>query len=202
MLTRTNSSTSPGPAPAETGRHVPGEVGVWVFILGEMVVFATLFVTYLSYRAADPGLFAASQMTLNRTSGVILTLILLSASFLVVLAVRAVRAGAPHLARRLILAAIGCGAMFIALKALEYHDKVAHGLTPQTNDFYMLYFVLTGLHLFHVVLGLVVLVILYRLAGKPHLSPVRFGFVEGGACFWHMVELLWIVLFPLLYLVR
>ena len=167
-----------------------------------MAVFAALFVTYLQYRAGEPGLFAASQATLDRRNGVILTLVLLSASFLVVLAVRAVRAGLPRLAQRLILAAAGCGALFVVLKALEYHDKVAHHLTPQTNDFYMLYFVLTGLHLFHVVLGLVVLAILYRLAGKPHLSPVRFGFVEGGACFWHMVDLLWIVLFPLLYLVR
>jgi nitric oxide reductase NorE protein len=73
--------------------------------------------------------------------------------------------------------------------------------TPNQNAFYLYYFILTGLHLFHVFIGIVVLVLLLTQAGKPDLSVNRMAFVEGGACFWHLVDLLWIVLFPLLYLV-
>jgi nitric oxide reductase NorE protein len=100
------------------------------------------------------------------------------------------------------LAAIGCGVVFSANKYFEWGAKVTEGLTPATNNFYMLYFILTGLHFFHLIVGLAVLVFLVRTARLPKLSPARFGVSEGGACYWHMVDLLWIVLFPLLYFVR
>lgn len=186
----------------DVGPHVPGEVGAWVFIFGEMLVFATLFVTFLHYRAKDPALFEVSQRTLNQTSGAILTLVLLSASFLVVMAVRAERRGLAQMAQRFLLGALICGLAFSVLKFLEYHEKLGHHITPETNDFYMLYFVLTGLHWAHVIVGSAVLGILYRRTGRGNPSPHRLAFIEGGACYWHMVDVLWIVLFPLLYLVR
>lgn len=100
------------------------------------------------------------------------------------------------------MAGVGVGACFVGIKAIEYHQKIAAGLTPNTNDFYMWYYAITGLHLAHVILGLVVLTVLSRLARTAQPTAGRISVFEGGACFWHMVDLLWIVIFPLIYLVR
>ena len=189
--------------PSRRGRHVPGEAGLWVLLFGDMVVFTVLFTVYIHHRGHNMVLFAASQEHLNRSLGAINTLVLLASSILVVFATHAFRNGhLRHKAPRLTIAAIGVGACFVVIKAIEYHEKVAAGITPTTNDFYTWYYALTGLHLVHVVLGLVVLTVLSRLARKPEPSSGHVAFFEGGACFWHLVDLLWIVIFPLLYLVR
>jgi nitric oxide reductase NorE protein len=183
-------------------RHVPGEPGTWIFIFGDMLVFGVLFATYLYYRGEDAGLFNRSQEALDPAFGAVNTLLLLISSLLVVLAVRSVRHGLPTVAPRLIAGAFACGIGFSAMKIVEYSDKIGHDLTPATNDFFMYYFVLTGLHWFHLLLGLAVLTYLFALSRKRSLTPRQFAFYEGGACFWHMIDLLWIVLFPLLYLVH
>lgn len=188
--------------PSRTDSHVPGEVGLWVLIFGEMLVFATLFLTYLYYRGKEPRLFAASQKELNQWTGLALTLVLITGSFLVVLAVQAVQRGLRRVARRLLLGAIGCGLAFSVLKILDYREKFRHRITPETNTFYTLYFVLTGIHWFHLILGLVALTVLYRLLRKPEQSDSQMILIEGGACYWHMVDLIWIILFPLVYLIR
>jgi nitric oxide reductase NorE protein len=106
------------------------------------------------------------------------------------------------LAQRLIAGAFLCGVAFIVIKVFEYSERIAAQQIPSTNGFYLLYFVLTGLHLFHLIIGLGVLTSLFFLARKPSLSEHQWAFFEGGACFWHMVDLLWLVLFPLIFLVR
>jgi nitric oxide reductase NorE protein len=184
-------------------RHVPGEPGIWIVLFGDMGVFAILFSVYLHQRGRSRDLFEHSQEALNRTFGAINTLVLLTSSLLVFLAVRALRRERwRHLAPRLFLGGAAVGVCFVAIKALEYHEKIAAGITPKTNDFFMYYFVLTGLHLAHVIIGLSVLVALWRLARNPVRISNRMVVFEGGGCFWHMVDLLWIVIFPLLFLVR
>ncbi|MDX1875102.1 cytochrome c oxidase subunit 3 [Mycolicibacterium sp. 120266] len=183
-------------------RRLPAEEGVWVFVFGDMTVFAMLFGVYMYYRGQDPALFDTSQKGLNQTFGVVNTLVLLTSSLLVVNAVRAVRAGARPLARWLIYAAMACGVIFVANKTLEYADKIAHGITPATNQFFMYFYVMTGLHLVHVLLGLALLGLIVKLTHKPVLGDRDVGYLEGAACFWHMVDLLWIVIFALLYLVK
>lgn len=183
-------------------RHLPGEVGVWVFIFGDMCVFAVLFATFLMYRARDPGLYNQSQKALDQDIGAANTVLLLTSSLLVFTAVCAVRRRHSGLATRLVAGAIACGLGFSALKYVEYSEKITHGLTPATNEFFMYYFVLTGLHWFHLLVGLAVLTGLLFLARKRELNDKQLAFFEGGACFWHMVDLLWIILFPLLYLVK
>lgn len=174
-----------------------------LLLFGDMVVFMVLFAVYLNRRAQDKELFASSQDALNRSFGAVNTVILLTSSVLVVFAVRAMRSDRlRHLASPLVLAGVVVGAGFVVVKVLEYHEKIAAGITPSTNDFFMYYFVLTGLHLAHVVIGLAVLVALSRLARVAEPSRTQLAFFEGGACFWHMVDLLWIVIFPLLFLVR
>lgn len=183
-------------------RRTPGEEGTWIFILGDMCVFAVFFTVYMHARGQHPALYGASQNTLNRNLGALNTVLLLISSLLVVTAVRAYRAGLPKLANWLFPAAFLCGIGFIVVKVFEYHEKISAGINPNTNTFYMYYFLLTGLHLFHLIIGLIVLTILWRLSRKPQLTKNQLSFFEGGACFWHMVDLLWLVLFSLLFLVR
>jgi nitric oxide reductase NorE protein len=184
-------------------RHVPGEPGVWVLLFGDMTVFTVAFGVYLHARGQDPELFAESQNALNRNFGAVNTLVLLTSSLLVVLAGRALRNDRwRQLAPRLTLSGAAVGACFVVIKVFEYHQRVAGGDTPSTNEFFMYYFVLTGLHLVHVVAGLAVLLTLSRLVRRPDLTTTHIAFFEGGSCFWHMVDLLWIVIFPLIFLVR
>jgi nitric oxide reductase NorE protein len=184
-------------------RHVPGEPGIWVLLFGDMAVFTILFGVYLHRRGENKQLFAQSQDALNRTFGAVNTLVLLTSSLLVVFAVLALRNERwRHLAQRLTFGGVVVGSCFVVIKVFEYHEKIAAGITPSTNEFYMYYFVLTGLHLAHVIIGLGVLVVLSRIARKPEPTRTHLAFFEGGGCFWHMVDLLWIVIFPLLFLVR
>lgn len=184
------------------GRHVPGEAGIWIFILGDMTVFALLFGVYVDARSKDPALFDRGQAALDQDYGAVNTLLLLTSSILVVMAVRALMAGSARPARLLVLGALACAAGFCVTKYLEWSDHLSHGLKPATSDFWTYYYVLTGLHLFHLLIGMGVLTFILVQTRRPVLSAGRLAFVEGGACFWHMVDLLWIVLFPLIYLVR
>ncbi len=182
--------------------RVPGEVGLWVLIFGDMVVFAVMFISFLVQRAQAPELFRRGQDTLDRDLAALNTLVLLTSSLLVVLAMRAIRAEALRRAPLLVGGAVICGLGFVAIKAAEWGEKIHAGLTPATNEFYSYYFVLTGLHLAHVVIGIGVLLVLLVRSRRPLSGPGSLRVVEGCACFWHMVDLLWIMLFPLVYLVR
>jgi len=195
------NGSAPERAPAKK-RHIPGEVGVWVFIFGDMTVFALLFGVFIYYRGKQPLIFQHSQHELHRYFGAINTLLLLSSSLCVVTAVRAIRAQMRRLAPVLIGIAFVCGALFLMNKGLEWGSLLSAGHKPATNNFYMYFFVLTGIHAFHLTIGMGVLVTLFILSRKPELTKGQWAFVEGGACFWHMVDLLWIVLFAILYLVH
>ncbi|MCW2831518.1 MAG: cytochrome c oxidase, subunit [Aeromicrobium sp.] len=180
---------------------MPGEEGTWVFLFGDMLVFGVFFGTFMYQRSLDPELFDESRQTLSLGIGLTNTLILLTSSLLVVTAIRAMRVGQGGAARRLLIGAIACGLAFAGLKAIEYTIKIRDGHTPTDNDFYLYYFILTGLHLLHVVVGVIVLTLMTTQARSVGPDHRRWPLVEGGACFWHLVDLLWIVLFPLLYLV-
>ncbi|KMO67673.1 cytochrome c oxidase subunit 3 [Mycolicibacterium chlorophenolicum] len=184
-----------------TARRVPGESGTWVFLFGDMAVFGAFFVTFLVERASAPAVFDAARTTLHIGVGVVNTLVLLTSSLLVVLALGAMRAGQRAVATRAVAAAIVCGIGFIALKVSEYVSLAAAGHGPGANHFYLYYFILTGLHLFHVCLGLGALTFVLTQTRRAELSTTRTALVEGAACFWHLVDLLWIFLFALLYLV-
>lgn len=173
-----------------------------MLLFGDMTVFAVLFGAYLQQRGHEPNLFAHAQDALSRDVGAANTVILLSSSLLVVHATRAADGSLNRHAPRLLVGAMMLGLAFVGLKAWEYTDLVASGITPHTNDFFMYYFALTGLHLAHLAVGLVVLTALLMLSRRKHLTTSQFAFVEGGACFWHMVDLLWLIIFPLVFLVR
>lgn len=183
-------------------RRIPGEVGVWLLILVDMSVFALLFIVYLHYRNMDPALFNESQALLNGTIGFANTILLLTSSFCVARCVHIAR-GAPGPNRGVgwLIGACACGIAFVVSKVFEYADKADHGIALDTNDFFMFYYVLTGLHLLHVLIGLGLLGILWMKARKGFTTVGDVMFLEGSTVYWHMVDLLWIVIFPLLYLI-
>jgi nitric oxide reductase NorE protein len=188
-------------AVAPPDRRIPGETGTWVFLFGDMLVFGAFFATFMVERAKAPEVFDVSRKTLHLGVGLTNTLVLLTSSLLVVVALGALRSGASKIARSALLAALACGAIFLGLKVFEYHSLVTAGHGVGANHFYLYYFILTGVHLLHVCVGMAVLTVLLAATRPPELSATRLAVVEGGACFWHLVDLLWIVLFPLLYLV-
>lgn len=162
------------------------------------MIFALLFGSFMSARRGDLGAFEAARKVLSYQHGGVNTLLLLTSSWCVVMALRAARSGLEANARRFLGAAVLCGLGFVASKAWEYIAEVSGGHAHGT--FFMYYFMLTGIHLAHVVIGTAVLLLFWIKWRKapPSATP---GF-ETAAVFWHMVDLLWVVLFPLLYLLR
>jgi nitric oxide reductase NorE protein len=183
-------------------RRLPGVEGVWVFIGADSVIFAILFLTFMQDRLKNPGLFEASRQTLNMHLGGIDTLILLTSSLSVALAIQALKRDLIDLVPRYLLGGVLTGLMFVVSKSVEYFQKFAHGLMPGTNPFYMWYFTLTGIHLAHVLLGTSLLTFLWIRSRRGAYSSSHRAMPESVASFWHLVDLLWIVLFPLLYLIR
>lgn len=190
-----------GSEEAPTAKKMPGEEGIWFFIFGDLMVFAAFFLTYLYYRAQNPSLFNEAQRQLTAPYGLINTLLLLTSSWFVAQGVNAVRQGQLALARKLIAGGFAFGAGFVGIKIIEYSEKFSAGITVLTNDFFMFYFMYTGIHLLHVFIGLGVLFFLFSLACKETATE-HIGSFESGAAFWHLVDLLWIILFALLYLVK
>ncbi len=173
---------------------------MWVMVLGDLVIFGAYFVIFMVYRAMSPQQFLEAQQHLNLTIGALNTVVLLTSSWFVARSVLAARAGAHSAALRLILLGGGCGALFIAIKAYEWSTKIVEGHTIAGSEFFMFYYMLTGVHLFHVVLGLVIMGIVVRDMRNPRKR--RMSMIESGATYWHMVDLLWVVIFALLYVMR
>lgn len=182
--------------------HIPGEAGLWILIFGEMSFFAALFASYLLALNGDPAGFAVGQDRLDRAIGTANTLLLLTSSLFVAQGVGAAKAGDCGRAPRLFAAGLACGLGFIALKAVEYAELFAHGIAIDSHPFFAYYFGLTALHLGHVIIGCGLLAALARTTRRPFVRPAHMALMESAGCFWHMVDLLWIVIFPLLYLVR
>jgi nitric oxide reductase NorE protein len=183
-------------------RHMPGEEGIWIFIFGDMLVFSLFFITYLYYRGQNAALFTASQLHLNLAFGVINTFFMLTSSWFVATAVQTARKGRSTKTSRCFALAFLCGLGFVVVKYFEYSEKIHMGITPNTNDFFMYYYIFTGIHLLHVIIGMGVLVFLARISRVASFNERTVRNLESGGSFWHVVDLLWIVLFALFYLVK
>ena len=179
-------------------RRVPGEPGIWVLVFADLLVFTALFAAFLVNRGQEPDLFRAGQEQLSQASGIFNTLLLVTSSLFVFRGVRALHDGGGRSARRAFVGAIACGVAFVVSKYLEYSDKSADGVGPSSDEFFQYFYLMTGLHLFHVVIGLGALVYM-ALQSRGARTRRRLMAVEVGATYWHMVDLLWIVLFALLY---
>lgn len=193
MLTQSDSQTQATPA------HLPGDGHMWVMVLGDLVIFGGYFIIFMIYRTMHPDEFLRAQQHLDITIGVVNTVILLTSSCLVARAVLAARAGRHETAVLLTYAGGVGGLMFMACKGYEWVVKIRAGHT-NSEMFYSFYYVLTGVHLIHVLIGLIALGVIVRELRNP--SRRRASVVESSAVYWHMVDLLWVIIFGLLYVVR
>ncbi len=179
---------------------VPGETGMWVLILGDLMMFGLFFATFTYYRNQDLAVFQAARTALAPALGALNTVLLLTSSLFLARGVNAYRNGAAAAGRLQVLLAWLLGLGFVIDKIIEYRGLGAQALGPGSNDFFLFYFMLTGIHLAHVLIGLGVLWWIRARMTRPDLTHGNIAAVECGALFWHMVDLLWIVLFALLYL--
>ena len=181
----------------------PGDLAIWFFILAELLAFAVFFSAYAFARANDVALFNEMQQQVDRNLGAINTVFLITASWCVARAVHAVtRRGENRIASHWLLGGIFCGAGFLVVKMFEYSAKFGAGITLSTNTFWMFYLSLTFFHFMHVILGMVILCVLWVQTRKGGYGPKNANGLESGAAYWHMVDLVWIVLFPLVYVMR
>lgn len=190
------------PTEITVAERLPGYLVIWAFILAEMLIFAVLFASYAFARVDNVELFNLSQQTLDRNAGAINTLLLVTGSWFVVLAVQATHRDDSRVASRNIALGFLCGAGFLAIKVYEYAVKFGEGISFSTNTFYKFYFWMTFFHFMHVILGMVVLAILWVNARQGAYGSRDAQGLKSGAAYWHMVDLLWIVLFPLVYVMR
>ncbi len=195
-----HAQTHPIAAPAQAA--LPGDSGVWVFIFADMCAFAVFFLLFAAGRIAQPELYETSRQQLDLTLGLVNTLILLTSGAFMAAAARQARAGAWALARRSLVLTLAVGSLFGVSKLFEWGAKFEHGIGLTTNEFFTYYFVFTGIHFLHFVIGIgVLLVLIARSDGRANPAG-QLRWIEAGGAYWHMVDLLWIVLFAMLYLLR
>ena len=192
---------SPESSAADPARkHIPGEVGIWLFVAGDLLVFAVFFIVIAMGHVEQPEVFTQARASLDMWVGVLNTLLLLTGSWFVAVGVEKCRSTGKPVATHYFSLAVLCGLIFVANKSFEWGDKISAGFTPATNDFYMFFFIFTGIHLLHVLVGIGVLLLVRSVSRRPELTRRDFVTMESGATFWHLVDLLWIVLFALFYL--
>jgi nitric oxide reductase NorE protein len=180
-------------------RHLPGDLAMWFFILAELSVFAILILVFAVTQALKPQMFSESRLLLNTSTGLAMTLSLLTAGLFAALAQEQVRRSRSRHGAVFLLMALLAASVYVVLKLTEYRHLLASGLGMEHNTFFTLYWILTGFHFLHVVLGMVILGWLAeRCRCGLYDANTRSGF-ESGVLYWHMVDLIWVMLFPLVY---
>jgi len=189
-------------------------LGMWLFLGTEVLLFAGLFLGYTVYRHFYHEAFHHCSRALDITYGTINTLVLITSSLSVALAYWGVKVGKIKLAIGMLVFTIVCAVGFLVIKYFEYSHKFHVGQLPGkwfsdvelmkypgANLYYTIYFLTTGLHAFHVIVGMTVLLWVTKGIWKGRYTPDYYVPVELGALYWHLVDLVWIFLFPLLYLI-
>jgi cytochrome c oxidase subunit 3 len=205
-------------------------LGVWIFLVTEIMFFGGLFTAYILYRSKYPEAFIAGSHQLDVTLGTINTAVLICSSLTMAMAVRSAQLGKGKAIAGFLVATIILGSAFLGIKATEYHHKYVEHLIPgddfhltgivgesradvplptaapqdiqaHTQLFFFLYFGMTGLHAFHMIIGVGLLAWLIRPSLRGHFDGNNHNYVEGIGLYWHFVDIVWIFLFPLLYLV-
>jgi cytochrome c oxidase subunit 3 len=199
-------------------------LGMWLFLVTEIMFFGGLFCAYLIYRLMHFNAFAAASQTLDIKLGAFNTAVLLVSSVTVVLAVRAAQDGKRNQLVIYLVLTVVLGLTFLGVKAIEYKEKFAHHHVPgptfafnepfddngkpvpvnpkEAELFFSLYFAMTGMHALHMVIGCGLFSVLALLAWKGHYSPGYYTPIENAGLYWHLVDIIWIYLFPLLYLIN
>lgn len=190
------------------------KVGMWLFLLQEVMFFAPLFVAYAIFRAMYPEAFLEASQLLNWKMGALNTVVLITSSLTMALGVNAAQRGLHDKTVKYLFLTIVFACVFLVVKYFEYAHKIHDGILPagmfsfeniindRTPLFFSIYFMMTGLHLIHVLIGIGLILWILLRAKKKEFNPDYFTPVELVGLYWHFVDLVWIYLFPLLYLIR
>ncbi len=189
-------------------------LGMWIFLITEIMFFGGVFMAYTVYRNFYPNVFGAASSTLNVTIGALNTAVLLCSSFTMVLAVRASQLGQRKAITLFLVLTLLLGGVFLGVKAFEWHEKFVEHHVPgptfhmegeplqgQAQLFFSLYFTMTGIHALHMVVGAGILLTLILQNQKGKFSAEYYTPVDMAGLYWHFVDIIWIFLFPLLYLI-
>ncbi len=187
------------------------KLGMWLFIFTELLLFGGLFLVYSIYRAQYPANFHEGSLELSVTIGAINTIALLFSSMTIAMALSAMQKNNKKLSLILIGVTLLMAAVFLFNKYIEWGAKFEHGLYPGSELmahlerghllYFSLYFFMTGLHAFHIIVGMILLLIVFFKVKKGTIHSQKYVFLENGALYWHLVDLIWIFLFPLMYLI-
>jgi cytochrome c oxidase subunit III len=188
-------------------------LGMWVFLVTEVLFFGGLFVTYAVYRSFYPAAFSAASHELDILLGGINTAVLITSSLTMALAVHAAQLGQRRLLMIFLVVTMVLGTVFLGIKAVEYYHKFAEHHVPgatfqferehqrHAQIFFSLYFIMTGLHAIHMIIGIGVLLVMWIWAWRGTITREYAGPIEISGLYWHFVDIVWIFLFPLLYLI-
>ena len=188
-------------------------LGMWVFLVTEVLFFGGLFAGYAIYRTWYPDAFAAASRELDIVLGSINTVVLITSSLTMALAVHAAQTGERRLVLWLLLATMALGATFLGIKGVEYYHKFAEHHVPgpafsfepehfsQAQIFFSFYFMMTGLHALHMVIGLGIMIVMLWWTWNGTITVEYANPIEVSGLYWHFVDIVWIFLFPLLYLI-
>ncbi len=188
------------------------KLGMWLFLFTELLLFGGLFLVYTIYRFLNPQAFLQGSYELNIIIGTINTLILITSSLTVAMSVTAMQKGNVKLSIILLSVTIAGGIIFLINKYFEWSLKIHHGLFPGMEHynslvpgeklFFFLYYFMTGLHGLHVIVGGIFMGFVIRGIKKKKVRPDRYILLENSALYWHLVDIIWIFLFPLFYLIH
>ena len=200
-------------AEAHTHRDdVGSRMGMWLFLLTEALLFGGMFLLYASYRFLYPDGFRAAALELNTFIGTINTIILLTSSLSVALSIAALQKGNKTLSIYLLLFTLFCGLIFLINKYFEWGTKFQHGIYPKGPAlenmsqgevmYFGLYYVMTGLHGLHVIAGMVFIAVVLSFVIRDKVTSTNYTKLENSGLYWHLVDIIWIFLFPLFYLIH
>lgn len=190
------------------------KMGMWVFLVNEILFFGGLFCAYIVFRAWYPELFTMAAEELNTFWGAVNTVVLIGSSLTVAMAIRSAQKDQMKGLKINLLITIALACVFMVIKAFEYSHKFELGIFPgeyytftgidhpQAHIFFSIYYMLTGVHAIHVLVGIGLIAWIYRRASKGEFSSEYYTPVEITGLYWHLVDLIWIFLFPLLYLIE
>jgi cytochrome c oxidase subunit III len=187
------------------------KLGMWLFLLSEILLFGGMFILYSAYRFKNPADFHHASRELEVILGTLNTLILLTSSLTMAASISAIQNGQRKLSMVLLMATMALGLLFLVNKGFEWGTKIEHGIYPNSPTllsrakgeilFFGLYYVMTGLHGLHVLVGVCVLCGMLMLIAKDKINQMRFVPLENAGLYWHLVDMIWIFLYPLFYLI-
>jgi cytochrome c oxidase subunit 3 len=195
----------------EVRDYTGAKLGMWLFILSELLLFGGMFILYSGYRYKNPTDFHDASKELEVILGTLNTIILLTSSLSVATSIAAIQKGERKLSMYLLMATILLGLLFLVNKGFEWGTKIEHGIYPNSPTllarsrgeilFFGLYYVMTGLHGLHVLVGICVFTLMLILIAKEKLNRRHFVPLENAGLYWHLVDIIWIFLYPLFYLI-